>query len=99
MWQWLRELDQVLRGETTRLAVLRSGKIDVSIGGLSAVLLVLSMLYGFFMGWFALFNREAPEYRQVVAAMVKVPALFFLGQCLCHRSTHAAGCAGSVSYA
>jgi hypothetical protein len=78
MGRWLYELDQILRGETTRLAVLRSGNIDVSIGGLSAVQVVLSVLYGFFMGWFALTNREAPEYRQVVAAMLKVPALFFL---------------------
>jgi hypothetical protein len=78
MGQWLRELDQILRGDATRLAVLRSGKIEVSIGGQSAVLLVLSVLYGFFMGWFALYNRDAPEYRQVVAAMLKVPALFFL---------------------
>jgi hypothetical protein len=78
MWQWLGELDRILRGDATRLAVLRSGRIEISIGGQSAVLVLLSVLYGFFMGWFALYNRDAPEYRQVVATMIKVPALFFL---------------------
>jgi hypothetical protein len=78
MWQWLRELDRILRGDATRLAVLRSGRIEISIGGQSVVLVALSILYGFFMGWFALYNRDAPEYRQVVATMIKVPALFFL---------------------
>jgi hypothetical protein len=78
MRRWLRELDRILRGDATRPAVLRSGRIEISIGGQSIVLVALSVLYGFFMGWFALYNREAPEYRQVVAAMMKVPALFFL---------------------
>lgn len=30
------------------------------------------------MGWFALFNRESPQYMQVLATMIKVPALFLL---------------------
>jgi hypothetical protein len=30
------------------------------------------------MGWFALVNRDVAEYAQVVASMVKVPALFLL---------------------
>jgi hypothetical protein len=78
MWHWLSELDRILRGEATRLAILRSGRIEISIGGQSTVLLVLGVFYGFFMGWFALYNRTAPEFRQVLACMMKVPALFFL---------------------
>jgi hypothetical protein len=78
MWRGLRELDRILRGEATRLPALRSGKIELPLGSLTLVLLLLSVLYGFFMGWFALFNRTAPEYRQALATMIKVPALFFL---------------------
>ena len=42
MWTTIRELDRILRGEATRLANLRAGRIDVPIGGLSALLVVLA---------------------------------------------------------
>ena len=78
MWQGIRQLDRVLRGEATRPAILRLGDVDVSIAGLVPVLLVLGALYGFFMSWYGLFNRETLEYRFVVAAVLKSPALFML---------------------
>jgi hypothetical protein len=78
MRSWVKALDRVLRGEATQVSALRQGVIDVPAGGLAVVLVLLGMVYGFCMGWFALFNREAPEYRQLVATMLKVPALFFL---------------------
>src|SRR5262245_51244832 len=78
MWGWIKALDRVLRGEATQVSALRQGVLDVPVGGLTAVLVLLGAVYGFCMGWYALFNRDAPEYRQVVASMVKVPALFAL---------------------
>jgi hypothetical protein len=78
MWQGFLELDRILRGEATRPSALRTGKMDLRLRSLAAVITVLGGLYGFCMGWFALFNREAPEYRQLLASVVKVPALFFL---------------------
>ncbi len=78
MWQWVRELDSILRGEATRLPALREGKINIAVGGLSVLLVLLGAFYGFCMGWYALFNRDAPEFQQALASTVKVPALFLL---------------------
>lgn len=78
MWKWIQALDSILRGETTRVARLREGRIAAPAGGLTLLIVMLGASYGFCMGWFALFNREAPEYRQLLAAVVKVPALFLL---------------------
>lgn len=78
MWKWIQDIDRLLRGEVTRLSALRSGRIDIDPRGLVAALLVLGGVYGFCMGWFALFNRATPELLQVLASTVKVPALFLL---------------------
>jgi hypothetical protein len=78
MWKSLLTLDEVLRGEATQAERLRDGQLDVPAGGLTALVLVLGAFYGFCMGWFALFNHDAPGVAQVVASMVKVPALFLL---------------------
>ncbi|HEX3870972.1 MAG TPA: hypothetical protein VHV77_11075 [Pirellulales bacterium] len=78
MWKWIRALDSILRGEATRPSQLRDTRIAVPVGGLAFLIVVLGAFYGFCMGWFALFNRESPEYVQVLASMIKVPALFIL---------------------
>ena len=78
MWKWIHDLDRLLRGEVTRLSDLRAGRIEIDPRGLVTAMLVLGGIYGFGMGWFALFNRETPELRQVLASTLKVPALFFL---------------------
>jgi hypothetical protein len=78
MWKWAQALDAILRGEATRLSRLREGTFDIPLGGLTALIVLLGAVYGFCMGWFALFGRESPEYQQVVASMAKVPALYLL---------------------
>jgi hypothetical protein len=78
MGTWLRALDSILRGETTRLSRLQDGQIDIPTGGLTVLIVLLGAFHGTCMGWFALFNREVPEYRQLLASAVKVPALFLL---------------------
>lgn len=80
MRQWLFELDRILRGQATSLPSLRDGRLDVRIGGLVVTLVILGLIYGFCMGWFALVNRPGgqPEPMQVLASMVKVPLLFLL---------------------
>ena len=40
--------------------------------------MLLGAVYGFFMGWYAIMGREPAEYMQLVASMVKLPALFLL---------------------
>lgn len=78
MLQGLRQLDQILRGEVTRPKSLRSGIVGIEIVELWPVLLILAAVYGFFMSWYGLFNRDWLEYRYAVAAVVKTPALFGL---------------------
>jgi hypothetical protein len=78
VWKGLAELDRILRGETTRPSVLRTGQMEVNAPRLGLVVILLGGLYGLCMGWFALFTRDVPEYRQLLAAMLKVPALFLL---------------------
>ena len=65
-------------GEVTQTASLQRGAIDVDPGRLSLVAIVLSMVYGACMGTFALFSTRSASAMQVLASMIKVPALFFL---------------------
>jgi hypothetical protein len=78
MRRWWVDLDRILRGEATRLSALRRQTIEIDVGGLSMVLGFLAVLYGACMGCFALLKSDGPSYLQVIASMVKVPALFFL---------------------
>lgn len=74
----LAELDQILRGEVTRLPSLRGRTVDVHAARLCVVIVALSMIYGACMGAFALFSARTPNLMQVLASMVKVPVLFLL---------------------
>ena len=78
MKTWWKDLDRILRGEATRPSGLRRGTIEVRVGGLAVVLVVLAMVYGACMGCFAVFKEGGPAYLQVVATVLKVPALFVL---------------------
>ena len=83
MLQWVRSLDRVLKGEATRPDELRRGTVDIPLGGLSFVILLLGVFYGLCMGVFAVVTRwHTPKaymgWLQMMAAAVKVPALFFL---------------------
>ena len=79
MRRWFVDLDRLLRGDATRPGALRDGHVPVAPAGLTAVSLVLGLAYGFCMGGFALFSRDEPEFRQVLASMLKVPMLFLQG--------------------
>jgi hypothetical protein len=78
MLQSIRVLDRILRGDATSLPVLRRGEFDgIPIWGLCVVIDTLGLIYGLCMGVFALTGgNKAPM--QVVATMLKVPALFLL---------------------
>lgn len=78
MLTWLKELDRLLRGEATRPAALRRGTVEVLEQELAAGTVILGALYGLCMGCYALVARDEPEYRQLLAAVLKVPALFVL---------------------
>lgn len=74
----LKQLDSLLRGEATRSEVLRTGDIAIHPGQLFIVNLVLGIMAGFCLGWFALVNKQFEGVWQVVSCMIKVPALFLL---------------------
>lgn len=76
MLRWILALDRLLRGETTQVANLREGTIDVPLRGLTVVLLGLGAISGAGMGVFALTRGDGPELRQLYASMSKVPLLF-----------------------
>src|SRR5262245_44437683 len=77
-YRWLRALDQLLRGETTRLSALKSGRLEIPLRGLTVLIVVLGLTYGACMGVFSLLRETGPEWRQLVASVVKVPALLLL---------------------
>jgi hypothetical protein len=76
LWGWLLELDQILRGEATRVADLKDGSIKISVGGISLVLILLGMTYGLCMAIFALVTSD--NRMQLLSSAVKVPGLFML---------------------
>lgn len=78
MIQWLRTLDRLLRGEVTRLPALRAGKLDIPVWGFAIVIDLLGLIYGLCMGVFALTPGGSHHGMQVLASMLKVPALFLL---------------------
>ena len=75
---WLRELDEVLRGHKADPRLLASGTAHIPIGPLAAMFVLLGVAYGICMGLYAVATRTPPSLMQMVAAAVKVPALFFL---------------------
>ena len=85
MKQLWRQVDELLRGKSlSEGAALEKLRADQLV--LAAV--TFGAVYGFFMGWYGLFSRPEPEYRQVVACMVKVPALFLLTLFICYPSLY-----------
>lgn len=76
LWAWLVELDRILRGETTRLADLRDGRLRFPLFGILVVLVLLAMVAGVCVGTYAVINHQRPM--QMLASAVKVPALFLL---------------------
>ena len=80
---WVFELDRILRGEATRPSDLQQSDIRIPVIGISIVVILLAVIYGFCMGIFSLVRGiEDSEYHQALlqtfASMTKVPLLFLL---------------------
>lgn len=86
MLRMLKELDQLLRGELTQ-----SEALSGATGGLESrfslrrflpMAVGLGAIYGFFMGWYAVAlnwgDATNKGWSQLVAGMIKLPALFLL---------------------
>lgn len=78
MKRWLTDLDRILRGETTRASLTTAEELRIRLGGLVFLILLLAALYGVCMGFFTGFGEGGPFFKQWLAGIVKVPALFLL---------------------
>ncbi len=74
----LKSIDDLLRGNLTRREDLVAGRVEVPVRTLLLAGLVMGALYGVFMGLYAVLRTGNPSFAQLVATMVKVPALFLL---------------------
>lgn len=79
-----KQLDELLRGRITAPERLAQGDIQIPLRRFALLAVCLGASYGFFMGWYALsvyWGKPAPDpqrWWQLVASMVKFPALFLL---------------------
>ena len=78
MWNSIKHLDRLLRGDATNLSELRGGMLNVPVAGLTFLIVVLGMIYGACMGLFAILGSGSGRWVQVPASLAKVPALFLL---------------------
>ena len=82
-WSWLLAVDQILRGQVTQPGRSIPSDIRFPIVGVSVVVVLMAMVYGFCMGVFSLIHgAETSEYSralmQTFASMIKVPMLYVL---------------------
>jgi len=78
MTSWLREMDSVLRGKKGDPQLLAQGMGHIRLGPLVGGCLLLGIIYGLFMGLYAVLTRTPPSFEQLAASAVKVPAVFLL---------------------
>lgn len=78
MKAWLEELDHLLRGRKTAPALLAEGTQHLRIGHSLSAAIILALIYGAFMGLFAVLNRTPPCTMQLISSTVKTPALYLL---------------------
>jgi hypothetical protein len=74
---WLKQLDTLLRGQSTEPELLRRGARELALRRFLILSLLLGGLYGFFMGWYSISNRTG-GLMQLFASTVKLPLLFLL---------------------
>ncbi len=78
MPNWLRELDDLLRGRKNRPELLAEGTAQLRLGPHVAMAVVLGIVYGLCMALYSVLNRTPPAYEQFLSSALKVPALFLL---------------------
>jgi len=85
---WLQSLDRILRGEATRPQALRQQSIQIPLAGMSLMILLLAITYGFCMGMFPGCREDDPSRLRWLACTLKIPALFFLTLCVTFPSLY-----------
>lgn len=83
--QW-QQLEGLLRSKDWHLSEETIQRLQPS--QLLILSIALAAIYGFFMGWYAVFSRPEPAYMQVVACLWKVPLLFLATLFICFPSLY-----------
>jgi hypothetical protein len=85
MMKWLKQLDEILRGDATRLSMLRAGRIDLPVGGLSILVTIMAAIAGLCIGSYSIIRAvwsdpglTSDAFPQILASAIKLPLLFFL---------------------
>lgn len=78
MLPWLSDLDALLRGKKTGPELIDEDAAGLPLRTFLSLAILLGLVYGFFMGWYAVASREPVNYAQMLASTVKLPALFIL---------------------
>jgi hypothetical protein len=76
MWQSIKTLDRILRGQATQIEQLRDDRFDAPVPGLTLMIALLGIIYGLCMGLFSITPGGSGHAMQIVASMAKVPILF-----------------------
>lgn len=75
---WFKEMDGLLRGDTARAVLAARGTAPLRLGACVGAAVILGVMYGLFMGLFAVTTRTPACWPQLIATALKVPALFLL---------------------
>lgn len=73
-----KQLDAILRGDATRMSMLRRGQIEIPVGGLLLAVILLGIGYGACVGAYAVIRTGGGLWMQLLASAVKLPLLFLL---------------------
>lgn len=76
MVKWLKEIDELLRGNKTAPELLAEGTGQLGLGLHVGMALLLGAAYGVCMGLFSVLSRTPAVPQQLLASTVKVPLLF-----------------------
>lgn len=76
MLAWLKQLDDLLRGRRTTPELLSGGRFEIPLRTFIILAVALGAGYGFFMGWFSIFDKGFYGLAQFISSTVKLPALF-----------------------
>lgn len=71
-------IDTLLRGGFTQRDQLRAGRVEVQVRDLALAALPLGVVYGAFMGLYAVARGGSGSVLQLLASALKVPLLFLL---------------------
>lgn len=87
MREFLKAIDRLLRGDAASFDLAHRGDV-LSLRRLLAAGAAFGAVYGIFMGLYGVLRPDHADFRQMLAAMLKVPMLFLLTICVTFPSLY-----------